>query len=85
MTVNVSNFELSLMQKSEVNQTSINILEYAKSIEILKTGAVFVVSTIENLPTASTNAGKLYLVESEEAVYWSNGTQWKDLADPASY
>lgn len=85
MTINVSNFELSLVKKSEVNQSGINILGYAKAIEILKTGAVFVVNTVGNLPDATINAGKLYYVETDEAIYWSNGTLWKDLGDPASY
>jgi len=82
MTVNVSNFELSLVKKSEVNQTGINIVEYAKAIQLLKTGAVFVVNTVGNLPDATINEGKLYYVETDEAIYWSNGTIWQELVPP---
>lgn len=79
--MNISQIELAISQKASAASTDYELLVYAKALQILKTGTVFVVNTYSALPSAVSNEGKLYFVEDIETVLWSNGLYWLRLLD----
>jgi alpha-tubulin suppressor-like RCC1 family protein len=68
-----------LHKQIETTNKSIQLLMLSKALQRFNVGNVKTVSLFSNLPTASTNEGEIYLVESDERLYWSNGTTWKNF------
>ena len=84
MTINVSNLELAIGNKTaNTNSTSLEILIDAKAIAHVNTNIVFTSSNVASLPAASSNEGRLYFAEQEKTMYWSNGSVWNSFASSA--
>jgi hypothetical protein len=81
--MNLNGFQITLQDAINKSTTTIDYLLLAKAVQKLNMGQTRRVSTLGDLPSASTNTGLLIYVVSEEAVYYSNGTIWKDLATNA--
>ena len=79
--MNVNQIEIVLSQKVSGASTNLELLQYAKALQLLKTNGVFVVSSYGGLPAAASNEGKIYFIEDIETVVWSNGTVWLRLLD----
>lgn len=71
-TINVSNLILTLQKKINTSTNEEDLLYYAKAIQQLRTGNVFNVNTIADLPNSQQNPGILAYVRSEELVYFSS-------------
>ena len=82
--MNINKIELALSEKSADSPTDYELLVYAKSIQLLKNGAVFTAKNYADLPSASLNEGKIYFLESIETLVWSNGTDWLNFEDKKS-
>ena len=75
MTVNVGKLELELTKKIAATTDSQDLLALSTAIKKLKNNAVDYIDTYANLPAATTtNAGRMYYVASEQAIYWSTGS-----------
>lgn len=72
MSVNLGNLELTLLQKISNSSDPLEVQTYSKVLEVLRNGNVYSVASFSSLPIASENVGKLYYVQSEETVYFSN-------------
>ena len=78
-TINVSNLILTLQQKIDSSTNEDNILYYSKAIQQLKTGNVFIVNNISELPNFQQNLGLLYYVRNDEIVYFSTTLGWREI------
>jgi alpha-tubulin suppressor-like RCC1 family protein len=79
-TINVSNLVLTLQQKIDNSTNETDILYYARAIQQLRTGHIFVVDTTSQLPANSQqNVGALYYVRSDDILYLSTTLAWKPL------
>jgi alpha-tubulin suppressor-like RCC1 family protein len=83
MSINVSNLILQLQQKISNTDNENSLLHYAKALQALRSGTINTVGTVAELPTASENLGKLFLVVGDSQIYWSAGETgvWISLAD----
>jgi alpha-tubulin suppressor-like RCC1 family protein len=77
--INVSNLVLTLQQKIDSSTNERDLLYYSKAIQQLRTGNVFVVNNITELPSAENNLGSLYYVNNDELVYFSSTLGWAQL------
>ena len=77
--INVSNLVLTLQQKIDSSTNERDLLYYSKAIQQLRTGNVFVVNNITELPSAENNLGSLYYVSYDESVYFSSTLGWAQL------
>jgi alpha-tubulin suppressor-like RCC1 family protein len=83
--MNVSNLELSLVQKVNNSTSTLDTLIYSKTLQELKTGTVTTVDTYAQLPAPSASlVGYLYFVKNQEKLYHailsSSGSYiWIDL------
>ena len=81
MSVNVSNIELLLVQKIQSSSSTLDLLQYTKSLEMLKTGAIVTVPTFSSLPsTLNIAEGVLYFVESDRSIYTKTNGVWRLLS-----
>ena len=78
-TINVSNLILTLQQKIDSSTNEDNILYYSKAIQQLKTGNVFIVNNVSELPNFQQNLGLLYYVRNDEFVYFSTSFGWREI------
>jgi alpha-tubulin suppressor-like RCC1 family protein len=76
--MNISNIILSLQEKIS-SSGSLDLMTYGKIIEKLKVGTVRVVNTFSDLPVVSDD-GNLFLVKSEDELYFNVGSTFKSLA-----
>lgn len=72
--VDVTNIELGVIRKVNENSTPASLLAYARALEAIRTGFVYVVNSTVDLPSASACEGRLYFVENIQTLYWSNST-----------
>jgi len=79
MTINMNNIELTIMNKMSSASTEIELLEYSKILQQIKTGVVHTASTYNSLPTASESVGQMYYLEDEKTIYWANSFGWFTL------
>jgi alpha-tubulin suppressor-like RCC1 family protein len=79
-SINVANLILKMQEKMNNTTNERDLLYYAKTIEQLKSNAVFVVDNLLMLPT-SPSQGVLYYVKSEQSVYWYNQEySWQNIS-----
>ena len=79
MTINVSNLILKLQQKISGSSDEADLLYYAKAIEQLKTGKIFSIDSVTQLPSSPQNPGALYYVQRDETVYFSSDFGWVEI------
>ena len=85
MTINVYNIEAAIMNKMSSASTELELLEYSKMLEQIKTGVVSTVDTFASLPAYADSVGHMYYVKDEETIYWANATSgWIALNVPAT-
>lgn len=72
-------FDLTDINESHIPSAILlkNLTERVDNIQNISVTITGVVDSLDQLPTASTNTGKLYIVNGE--VYYSNGTSWDNL------
>jgi alpha-tubulin suppressor-like RCC1 family protein len=75
-TINVSNLILKLQQKIDSSTNEADLLYYAKAMQQLRSGMVYAVNNISELPNAVQNPGALYYVRNDETVYFSSEFGW---------
>jgi alpha-tubulin suppressor-like RCC1 family protein len=77
--MNISNLQILLQEAIDNSTASVDHLLLARAIESLRMGQIRTVATFGDLPTAFENEGLLIFVESDERVYFSNGSFWINL------
>ena len=75
-TINVSNLIIALQQKIDTSAAETDLLYYSKAMQQLRTGHVFIVDNVTNLPNATLNLGYLYYVRNDELVYFADRFGW---------
>jgi alpha-tubulin suppressor-like RCC1 family protein len=78
-SINVGNLVLTLQEKinSSINENEIHY--YANAIKQLKSGLVYTVETINDLPNVSESEGYLYFVRQDELIYIPRFSGWTPL------
>ena len=76
--MNISNIIITLQEKLSSTTESLDLMTYSKIIEKLQVGSVAVVPTFFDLPDLD-NDGNIFLVESEQELYYNVGTLYKSL------
>ena len=85
MPLNIQNLETVISTKLKTNPSPEDVLVYAKTIALLKTGTVNVVMSFINLPgPSSVPNGTLYLVKADDMVYATDGLSWRPVRDASS-
>jgi len=74
MSINVYNIEQAILDKMNSSSTELELLEYSKMLEQIKTGIVQVADTFASLPAYADSVGHMYYVTDEETIYWANAT-----------
>ena len=72
MTTNVYNIEAAIMNKMSSASTELELLEYSKMLQQIKTGIVQVADTFASLPAYADSVGHMYYIKDEKTVYWAN-------------
>jgi alpha-tubulin suppressor-like RCC1 family protein len=70
-TINVSNLIITLQQKIDSSNNEADLLYYSKAMQQLKTGHIFSVDSLSQLPDAALNVGYLYYVKEDETIYFA--------------
>ena len=78
--MNITKIITTLQQKLETTTDSLEILTYSKVIDVLNAGSVSVVATFDDLPADLENDGNVFLVKSEEALFYNVGNTFYSLA-----
>jgi len=78
MAINFGSYELLLAEKIK-DASEIESLILSRALEKLKSGAVDVVATTSDLPTATGNENKLYYVTQDKTIYISNSGTWLSI------
>lgn len=78
--MNLNEIEFALSKCVTASSSNLDLLAYARAVQQLRTGAMFTVACCELLPAASSNNGKLYLVENIQRVVFSNCLFWNPIA-----
>ena len=71
MSINLSNLELTVLEKISSASTPLEVQTYSKALQVLRNGNVYSLDTFSSLPTASEGAGKLYYIQDEKIVYFA--------------
>lgn len=74
-TINVSNLIIQLQEKLNSADEK-DLLYYSKAIQQLKSGKIFVVNTLSNLPNFQQNTYYLYYVLSDRSLYLATTDGW---------
>ena len=74
MSINLYNIEQAILDKMNSSSTELELLEYSKMLEQIKTGVVHTVNTFASLPAYADSVGHMYYIKDENTVYWANAT-----------
>lgn len=76
MTANLYNIEQAVLDKMNNSSTELELLEYSKMLEKIKTGVVRTVDTYASLPAYADSVGHMYYIKDEQTVYWASNVGW---------
>jgi alpha-tubulin suppressor-like RCC1 family protein len=76
--MNLINFIKPLEQAMQSSCTGLDHLTLSKTLEQLNVGVIFG-DTNDVLPDPAINEGKLYYIENDKTIYWSNGVRWQAI------
>lgn len=76
MSINLYNIEQAILDKMNSSSTELELLEYSKMLEQIKTGVVHTVNTFASLPAYADSVGHMYYIKDEKTVYWASNVAW---------
>jgi alpha-tubulin suppressor-like RCC1 family protein len=82
MTINTGQFTIKFGQKIRGNintASNMELMTYAKAVQLLKTGTVNVVDSFSCLPSANNRTAQLYFVKNEERLYFASNNVWSTI------
>jgi alpha-tubulin suppressor-like RCC1 family protein len=75
-TINVANLVFTMQQKISSTTNEQDLFYYSKVLQQLRSGKVYVVNAVTDLPTAAANVGELYYVVLNTSLYVATVTGW---------